>query len=155
MQGPRLPASRKPIPPGHARLRKGLAAASACTVTLACLLVWCALPGTARAAGRAAKAAPAPAGDALRGKKLFTSYGCYECHGRAAQGGTGPRLGPDPLPFSAFLSYLRHPAGNMPPFTAKVASDQDLADIFAFLSSLPEPPKLKDVPLLRERASKP
>jgi cytochrome c1 len=31
-----------------------------------------------------------------------------------------------------------------------VASDQDLRDIYAFLSSLPEPPKLKDIPLLNQ-----
>lgn len=91
-------------------------------------------------APRAANAASSPTGDVRTGKKLFTSYGCYECHGLAAQGGTGPRLGPDPLPFSIFLHFVRHPPGTMPtmpPFTVRVASDQDLKDIYAFLSSLP------------------
>jgi mono/diheme cytochrome c family protein len=95
------------------------------------------------------KAASAPAGNTETGKKLYTSYGCYECHGRAAHGGTGPRLGPDALPFSAFLQYVRHPAATMPPYTAKVASDQDLADIYAFLTSLPASPKAKSIPLLQ------
>ncbi len=150
----RLLAPEKSISWGHAQPRGGLAAAVALAAALAGALIFMALPGTARAAGREPKAAQAPSGNVTRGKKLFTSYGCYECHGRAAQDGTGPRLGPDPIPFSALLSYVRHPAGNMPPFTTKVASDQDLADIFAFLSSLPEPPKLKDIPLLRERTAK-
>jgi mono/diheme cytochrome c family protein len=90
------------------------------------------------------------AGNAAHGKKLFTSYGCYECHGRAAQGGVGPRLGPEPLPLSFIKSYVRHPSGSMPPYTAKTVSDQDLADIYAFLKTLPESPKAKDIPLLNE-----
>jgi cytochrome c2 len=46
----------------------------------------------------------APRGNAQNGKRLFASYGCYECHGHAAQGSsaTGPRLGPRPIAFSAF-----------------------------------------------------
>jgi mono/diheme cytochrome c family protein len=88
--------------------------------------------------------------DAARGKKLFVSYGCYECHGRAAQGGVGPRLGPDPLPLSFIEKYVRHPTASMPPYTEKTVSDQDLASIYAYLKSLPEPPKEKDIPLLNE-----
>lgn len=100
----------------------------------------------------ATKPTHASPANAQRGKKLFTSYGCYECHGRAAQGGTGPRLGPDPVPFSVFLQFVRHPPATeptMPPFTEKVASSQDLKDIYAFLSSLPEPPNWKNIPLLK------
>ncbi|MGH9716384.1 MAG: c-type cytochrome [Candidatus Acidiferrales bacterium] len=92
----------------------------------------------------------ASVGNAQHGKKLFTSYGCYECHGLAAQGGIGPRLGPDPLPLSFIEKYVRHPTGSMPPYTAKVVSDHDLADIHAYLKTLPEPPKEKDIPLLNE-----
>jgi mono/diheme cytochrome c family protein len=90
------------------------------------------------------------AADVARGKKLFVSYGCYECHGRAAQGGVGPRLGPDPLPLSFIEKYVRHPTASMPPYTEKTVSDQDLASIYAYLKSLPEPPKEKDIPLLNE-----
>lgn len=36
----------------------------------------------------------------------------------------------------------------MPPFTSKVASDSDLADIHAFLQSLPQPTPAKNIPLL-------
>lgn len=85
-----------------------------------------------------------------RGKKLFISYGCYECHGRAAQGGVGPRLGPDPLPLAFIEKYVRHPTASMPPYTEKTVSDKDLADIYAYLKSLPEPPKANDIPLLSE-----
>ena len=89
------------------------------------------------------------AGNVERGKKLFVTNGCYQCHGYAAQGGVGPKLGPDPLPYSFVQQYVRHPTGTMPPYTEKVVGDHDLLDIYAFLKSLPQPPKAKDVPLLR------
>jgi ubiquinol-cytochrome c reductase cytochrome c subunit len=94
--------------------------------------------------------APAPKGDADHGRKIFESYGCYQCHGREAQGGlgTGPRLGPKPIPFVAVQKYIRQPTGQMPPYTAKVVSDKDLADIYAFLLTRKVPPPVKDIPLL-------
>jgi ubiquinol-cytochrome c reductase cytochrome c subunit len=94
--------------------------------------------------------APAPAGSAQKGKQLFQSYGCYQCHGREAQGGagTGPRLAPKPIAFAALSRYVRQPTGQMPPYTSKVVSDQDLADIYAFLASQPNPPAAKSIPIL-------
>src|ERR1700687_1627676 len=89
-------------------------------------------------------AAPAPAGSAQNGQKLFESYGCYQCHGHAAQGGAGARLAPRPIAFEAFSKYVRQPAGEMPPYTSKVVSDRELADIYAFLQSIPQPPSVKD-----------
>lgn len=105
---------------------------------------------SAAAQSTAASGKPDQALSAERGKKLFVNYGCYECHGRAAQGGVGPRLGPDPLPLSFIEKYVRHPTASMPPYTEKTVSDQELADIYAYLKSLPEPPKAKSVPLLSE-----
>src|SRR5438105_2705978 len=73
----------------------------------------------------------APAGNADTGKKLFVNFGCYQCHGYEAQGSsaTGPRLGPKPIAWAAFSRYVRRPTNQMPPFTAKVVSDGDLANI--------------------------
>jgi ubiquinol-cytochrome c reductase cytochrome c subunit len=92
-----------------------------------------------------------PTGDAEKGKKLFTSDGCYECHGREAQGSTatGPRLGPRPIAFAALSKYVRQPTGQMPPYTSKVVSDADLADIYAFLQARPQPPALDSIQLLK------
>ena len=79
-----------------------------------------------------------PAAD---GKKLFSKYGCYECHGTQGQGTTaGARLAPKPIALAALISYVRQPKGQMPPYTSKVVSDADLADIRAYLASIPEPP---------------
>ena len=94
----------------------------------------------------------APAGNADEGKKLFVSYGCYQCHGREAQGSssTGPRLGPRPIAFTAFSRYVRRPTAQMPPYTAKVVSDTDMADIYAYVQSRTPPPAVQSIPLLRE-----
>ena len=93
-----------------------------------------------------------PSGNAQKGRQLFQSYGCYQCHGREAQGGagTGPRLAPKPIPYPALTKYVRRPTGQMPPYTQRVVSDQDLADIYAFLSAQPEPPSAKSIPLLNQ-----
>ena len=91
----------------------------------------------------------APAGNAETGKKLFVSYGCYQCHGYEAQGSnaTGPRLGPRPIALAAFSRYVRQPTGQMPPYTVKVVSDADLTNIYAFLQSRAAP--ATNVPLLK------
>lgn len=91
-----------------------------------------------------------PAGDAAIGKKIYARDGCYECHGGGGQGSvlSGPRIAPDPIPFSAFVNYIRQPKGQMPPYTKKVMTEAELADIYAFLQSLPKPPNPKDIPIL-------
>ena len=90
----------------------------------------------------------APKGDAGNGKKIYSTYGCYQCHGFVAQGGPGGRLAPRPVVFAAFSKYVRTPTGQMPPYTAKVVSDQELADIYAFLLTIPPPPAVNSVPIL-------
>src|SRR5262245_59202858 len=92
----------------------------------------------------------APAGNAENGKKLYAQYGCYQCHGYAAQGGVGPRLAPRPLTFPAFSKYVRQPTGEMPPYTSKVLSETGLADVYSFLQSVPRPPEADNIPLLKE-----
>ena len=95
-----------------------------------------------------AQSAPAPAGSAENGKKIFTAYGCWQCHGYMAQGGAGARLAPRPIAFAAFSKYVRRPTDQMPPFTSKVVSDQELADIYAFLLTIPPPPAVNTIAIL-------
>jgi mono/diheme cytochrome c family protein len=89
-------------------------------------------------------------GDATNGKHLFERNGCYQCHGYWGQGGNaGARLAQTKLPFVAFSAFVRNPpSGSMPPFRAKVMSDQELADVYAYIKSIPEPKPAKDIPLL-------
>jgi len=107
-----------------------------------------ALSAAAQTPGTASKEGAAPAGNAQNGKRIFDSYGCYQCHGHDAHGGAGARLAPSPIPFARFARYVRMPTGEMPPYTAKVVSDRELADIYAFLQTIPAPPPVKSVPIL-------
>jgi ubiquinol-cytochrome c reductase cytochrome c subunit len=93
-----------------------------------------------------------PGGDAKHGQQLYTSSGCYQCHGREGQGSrySGARIGPPPISLSGFTDYIRQPAGQMPPYTRKVLSDAEVADIYAFLKSVPQPPPAKSIPLLSD-----
>ncbi|MBI3933264.1 MAG: cytochrome c [Acidobacteria bacterium] len=113
-------------------------------------VLWCSFfSAQAPAQGRSAGAqASTPAGNAENGKKLYNSIGCWQCHGYSGQGGAGAKIAPDPIPFAGFLRYNRKPSGAMPPYTAKVVSDAQLADIYAFLKTIPKPPDPKTIPLL-------
>jgi mono/diheme cytochrome c family protein len=98
----------------------------------------------------AGSATTPPAGNAQTGKRLFETYGCYQCHGYEAQGGAaGPRLAPGPLAYAPFANYVRNPSGQMPPYTVKVVSNQQMNDIYAFLRSVPEPPSVDSIPILK------
>jgi mono/diheme cytochrome c family protein len=90
-------------------------------------------------------------GNAKNGRRLYAKYGCYECHGYEGQGGgsAGPRIGPEPIPLSSLIAYVREPAREMPPYSDKIVSDRDLADIYEFLNSLPHPSVASSDPLLR------
>lgn len=82
----------------------------------------------------------AGAGNIEKGRLGFVKTGCAQCHGREAQGSptTGPRLGPNGLPYAAFARYVRAPRLQMPPYTEKILSDADLADLYAFVQSRPK-----------------
>jgi mono/diheme cytochrome c family protein len=95
-----------------------------------------------------------PAGDAPNGKRLYLADGCFECHGRAGQGGRfnyqTPALAQEALPVDSFIAFLREAPNDMPSFSSTVLSDKDAADIHAFLQSLPGPRSPKDIPLLNQ-----
>jgi len=52
------------------------------------------------------------------------------------------------MKFTAFVRYIRQPSGQMPPYSSKITSETELADIYAFLVSLPHPADPKTIPLL-------
>jgi mono/diheme cytochrome c family protein len=92
-------------------------------------------------------------GNIQNGSRMFSSDGCYECHGGVGQGAqqtAAPRIGPPALTIDAFARYIHAPTGNMPPYTTKVVSDQDIADIYAFLKAVPPVRQAKDIPLLNQ-----
>jgi mono/diheme cytochrome c family protein len=88
-------------------------------------------------------------GDAKNGKGLYLNYKCYACHGYSGQNGPGTRLVPTRMTLQAFTAYIRNPR-QMPPYTAKVVPDRELADIWTYLQTLPRSPAAKDVALLNQ-----
>jgi len=100
----------------------------------------------------AAQAQEAPLGDAAKGKRLYLANGCFTCHGRSGQGGAyngpAPVLARTEMPFEGFVGELRDPANDMPAYSTALLSDQDVADIYAFVQSLPGPRSAKDVSIL-------
>jgi mono/diheme cytochrome c family protein len=99
-----------------------------------------------------AVAQDAPAGDAANGKRVFVAVGCYYCHGRAGQGGAmnypAPALAKTELPFDGFKGVLRQSLRDMPAYIEAVLPDKDVADIYAFLQSLPGRRPAKDIAIL-------
>ena len=97
-----------------------------------------------------AVAAETPSGDATNGKRLFMAYGCYACHGTTGAGGgfAGPRIAPNPLPFPGVKSKLRTASGRMPVFSETVLKDAEVADIYAYLQSIPAGRSAHEIDLL-------
>ena len=91
------------------------------------------------------------AGNALVGKDLFLRYSCYACHGYDGHGGAGARLVPMRMTGDRFTAYVRNPrTPQMPTYSTKLLTDAQLADVWAYLKSLPPSPDAKDIPLLSE-----
>ncbi len=86
------------------------------------------------------------------GKRLFEVKACYECHGWQGQGGlAGPRLAQTKLNLQGFRAIIRNPPpSNMPPYRAAVLSDAEVADLLAFIQSIPAPQPVGNIPLLKD-----
>jgi mono/diheme cytochrome c family protein len=106
---------------------------------------------TMAAVGASLAAGSVAAADTEKGKVAYVKNGCFQCHGFAAQGGVaGPKLAPEPLPYEAFAGYTRTTNRRMPPYSEQILSNEDLADIYAYVASLPPPPDPKSIPLLNQ-----
>jgi mono/diheme cytochrome c family protein len=102
----------------------------------------------ALAAGLVLGQASALAASAEKGKSEFLLHGCWQCHGYQGQGGVGPKLAPNPIPFDTLSNYVRTTSRQMPPFSKQILSDEDLADIYAYLQSVPKGPDPGSISLL-------
>ena len=101
--------------------------------------------------GAVALAQQSSTGNADNGKRLFLRDGCWECHGYAGQGSRdGARIANTALTSTQLTRYVRRPTGAMPAYIDKVITDEELADIWAYLKTLPAPKAVKDIPLLNE-----
>ena len=98
--------------------------------------------------------AAAHAASAEKGKTLFIRYGCFQCHGTIGQGSVitsaGKVLTNTALPLEAFQAFVRTTNRAMPPYSEKILSNEDLADIYAYLQSIPKAADYKTIPLLNQ-----
>jgi len=101
----------------------------------------------ATATGVSGQAPAQASGNAQSGKELFLKYSCYACHGYDGHGGAGARLVPMRMTLAGFTVYVHNPR-QMPPYTTRILSDAQLADLFAYIKSLPESPPARSIPLL-------
>ena len=82
-------------------------------------------------------------------EEALHTIGCSQCHGFVGQGGAaGPKL-IDPTPFPAFIVQLRTPRQVMPPYTERVLTDQQAADIYAHVKTFPLPPDPSTLSILK------
>lgn len=81
-------------------------------------------------------------GDAARGREVFFANGCTVCHGDQGEGGIGPTLARIRLDPDQVITQVRRPRGVMPRYDVSVIPDQELADVLAWLHTLPLPERL-------------
>ena len=81
----------------------------------------------------------APKGDAKAGEQPYRAKLCYFCHGNNGEGGFGPDIaGGRGLTWEQFKRPIRKPWGVMLNYTEGQLSDQQIADIYAFIQTKPK-----------------
>ena len=105
----------------------------------------------------AAGSASAQQPSAAKGKEKSLAVGCFTCHGRAGQGGALNYIAPPLVGLNmnaeALAAFLRNTPGDMPPYAEAVLSNADVADVLAFIQSLPGRKDPKDFPLIQQMAN--
>ena len=70
---------------------------------------------------------------------MFFANGCQACHGDQGEGFIGPTLAQTSFTIDQVIQQYRTPRNLMPPFSADRVSDAEVADIHAWLQTLPLP----------------
>jgi mono/diheme cytochrome c family protein len=99
-----------------------------------------------------ARAQDPPPGNVANGRSVYLKVNCFQCHGRAGQGGAmnypAPPLAKTSMPFEGFKMVVRESMRDMPAYNEAVLADKDLVDIYAFLQTLPGRRPAKDIAIL-------
>ena len=79
-------------------------------------------------------------GNPVRGQELFFSLGCNVCHGDRGEGLVGPTIARTVVPLDRVIEQYRQPFEAMTAFPPEEVSDEEIADIFAWLQTVERPP---------------
>lgn len=96
--------------------------------------------------GSLAAAAQDVAPSSERGQQTFMRVGCYQCHGTNAHGINAGRAWTP----KTMTRFIRIGSGWMPPYPQEVLSDKEIADIVAFLETVPSPPSADSIAVLKD-----
>lgn len=78
----------------------------------------------------------APDGDSDNGKRWYSMHNCSACHGMNGDDGRAVNIAGIDMRFSSYVRILRRTdAPIMPHFPESKISDQDAADIYAYLKN--------------------
>lgn len=77
-----------------------------------------------------------PPGSAEDGKRWYMMHNCYSCHGLNGDDGQGPVIDTSKMSYRRFNSVVRNARSPiMPLFPEDKLSDQDIADMYAWLKT--------------------
>ena len=85
-------------------------------------------------------------GNPANGQNLFFSLGCNVCHGDQGEGLVGPTIAMTIVPLDRVIEQYREPLEAMTEFPPDQVSDEEIADIYAWLQSVPRPPEADIIP---------
>ncbi len=85
-------------------------------------------------------------GNPANGQNLFFSLGCNVCHGDQGEGLVGPTIAMTIVPLDRVVEQYREPLEAMTEFPPDQVSDEEIADIYAWLQSVPRPPEADIIP---------
>ncbi len=85
-------------------------------------------------------------GNPANGQNLFFSMGCNVCHGDLGEGLVGPTIAMTVVPLDRVITQYREPLEAMTAFPPDQISDEEIADIYAWLQSVPRPPVADEIP---------
>ncbi len=78
-----------------------------------------------------------PEGNAAEGKRWYGMHNCHACHGEKGYDGGGPDIANIDMSHRSFVHRLRNAeTAVMPEYSEEKISDEDAADILAYLKSI-------------------
>lgn len=80
-----------------------------------------------------------PKGNAAEGQRWYNMQNCSACHGPNGNDGRAAEISAIDMSFGSFIDIIRDPySPSMPRFSVEKLSDNDAADIYAWLKSMPK-----------------